>query len=1227
MAHHVPEPAVAVEFVDIRDRGTRPPYLQAMHDALEHQVFQTSLCELQVAWAATETELLEERQHLLERSRKLEHDFGEERLAFQQRIGQLEQQHFELEQSHHVMTSENHGLVRQCSSQDWQFREQNHLLELGFAEEREKLHDQISMLEEKYRLLQDENTHSSSQTLKHHENLMHKLSSSREHEEQLKAELLHAESENSAASYSRRLAEAENAVQSYKIEQVLEDVRRESNIAHVTAKQSLEDREMRLGLEREVRAVRAELLEAQERDAHWHAADKARAAELDQARVDVSSEVQCAYADRAERNELQRLLTEARASEESSILCSKRQQMYITELQEELRAATNSASAEREYWNKLQLELQDAKDNHCTFMSRADLKEQKMQSRLLQLQETLREVTEANTELKLQLLQETCEKETLQALKFVSPQTRGVTLGQLLDFFEAHCGEVMYLNDDQHLPVCMATKLVRLCNNENKKLIDKAGSDDFPKFEPDLSTVERLLIQPLTEKFAVSYSELLNPDGQQFKYFMSYNSKQNFGEFMQGLYRCALEMASSPGLTDDELDTRARAQSFWVSSFSINRWSGEADLLSPLEDMVFYRALTAPCTKYVVLNLDDSSSAISRAWPLFELLLSHSFGKTIVLNTPHGPVGTAGAKMQQLTDIWALNALEVLRNLDLGTAAVGRTENMKVVHDYAKGYREKGSGGRGLHGMVATNGTLKMLLAQELLSHLVRSGSAEAVRWALQTSADVNACDRRGLAPLTYSVHQHGANSEITRLLLDFRANPLAQEIAREVVEMFLTDETQRWTALKKVQSMNKDALNVCGKALEVAKREVGAREAGVPDKRLLNESTETNQEVRSVARAVMDCVDLNVVGQGLRQRDHVDPERLGVTLEQPELTDVRMPGEMYGLDDGDIQVPDLPELTSMLEDKFPGVRWAAARALGDFGPEAVELAPKLAHRLLDDARDVRLAAREALEKLGITIAKCGDLESGPAELKRAVSIAMPRLLAMLTAKEPEVRRVTAQAFAVLGRLSAAAAPQLLLAFADEAAEVRKFAVQAFGGMGKKAEFALPKLAERLHDGETCVREAAAEVFGKLKDLTRSVLTSVIPELVSALVDPASQVRDAAKHSLTTLRSAGVFTDFGVAAAPGIPLLVKNIVNESPDIRKAVVEALGTLGMVAASSVPDLVQRLDDPDWRVQIAAAEALGNLGVAAMPAASELRKRLNDSSLEFSTALAEALEKLQA
>lgn len=71
-----------------------------------------------------------------------------------------------------------------------------------------------------------------------------------------------------------------------------------------------------------------------------------------------------------------------------------------------------------------------------------------------------------------------------------------------------------------------------------------------------------------------------------------------------------------------------------------------------------------------------------------------------------------------------------------------------------------------------------------------------------------------------------------------------------------------------------------------------------------------------------------------------------------------------------DPAIPDLrallPEIREMLGDEEPGVRGAAARALGILGDKGS--LPRIRELLRDESEFVREAAREALSKLGAHI-------------------------------------------------------------------------------------------------------------------------------------------------------------------------------------------------------------------------------------------------------------------
>jgi len=113
-------------------------------------------------------------------------------------------------------------------------------------------------------------------------------------------------------------------------------------------------------------------------------------------------------------------------------------------------------------------------------------------------------------------------------------------------------------------------------------------------------------------------------------------------------------------------------------------------------------------------------------------------------------------------------------------------------------------------------------------------------------------------------------------------------------------------------------------------------------------------------------------------------------------------------------------------------------------------------------------------------------------------------------------------------------------------------AIRAFGSLGPKAERAI------------------------IGDLSRLLNDSHAPSMAAARAALAlSQLEDA-----------------------GIPPLVASLTNRDPDLRRLVVQILGSSQSSAArAAVPTLIQLLDDPDWRVRKDVTNALRGINPATL------------------------------
>ncbi|MFH1923257.1 MAG: HEAT repeat domain-containing protein [Planctomycetota bacterium] len=94
----------------------------------------------------------------------------------------------------------------------------------------------------------------------------------------------------------------------------------------------------------------------------------------------------------------------------------------------------------------------------------------------------------------------------------------------------------------------------------------------------------------------------------------------------------------------------------------------------------------------------------------------------------------------------------------------------------------------------------------------------------------------------------------------------------------------------------------------------------------------------------------------------------------------------------------------------------------------------------------------------------------------------------------------------------------------------------------------------------------------------------------------------------------------GAVAIPTLKRAAQD--QEDPEVRSALVAALGEMGVEAKEAMPTLEKALADDDWHVAAAAATALGKMGADAIPA---LNEALGDENPEVQAAAVTALGRM--
>eukprot|EP00927_Polykrikos_kofoidii_P040899 TRINITY_DN34879_c0_g1_i1.p1 TRINITY_DN34879_c0_g1~~TRINITY_DN34879_c0_g1_i1.p1 ORF type:complete len:1712 (+),score=250.74 TRINITY_DN34879_c0_g1_i1:175-5310(+) len=344
---------------------------------------------------------------------------------------------------------------------------------------------------------------------------------------------------------------------------------------------------------------------------------------------------------------------------------------------------------------------------------------------------------------------ESCESSCEQSMTLevkthgVEPDRRGISAGQLMFFFEKYCGVI--IEEEVHGPqtsdsfevdgqslVCLPVKLAELCVREHQHV---DASHLRPRSgRPDTYAAVDLIIRPETQirERTTSYSEKLNPDGLALDYFVSHCWGEDFGEFTQSILRYAR-------VACDLIGARSwKHVSFWCCAFSVNQNSPQGSLLAcdKSHGPPVRAVLNSWNCRGTVISLGRFASALGRSWCLYELHLTRTLKKDLVMTSSFGPLMDA-IKRNQAQDLWIVGIFKLLDHFDASNAkASSETVRQHVINTV---------------GVDALNDSMRSSMAELLLPTLVRRDDIEAVTGALRMRADPEKCDASGLRPLTYA--------------------------------------------------------------------------------------------------------------------------------------------------------------------------------------------------------------------------------------------------------------------------------------------------------------------------------------------------------------------------------------------------------------------------------------------------------------------------------------------
>jgi HEAT repeat protein len=285
------------------------------------------------------------------------------------------------------------------------------------------------------------------------------------------------------------------------------------------------------------------------------------------------------------------------------------------------------------------------------------------------------------------------------------------------------------------------------------------------------------------------------------------------------------------------------------------------------------------------------------------------------------------------------------------------------------------------------------------------------------------------------------------------------------------------------------------------------------------------------------------------------------------------------------------PVFLSAMEDKDKWVRLNAATSLAILGKGGDKPFLVLAEFLGDEDEKLQREIIAAVGEIGLpalpTLKRCLDHKS--ALVREMTTICLIDVVAKAKRKKQE--------------LPEDFVPRLAAALGDSDDEVVMGAIAALSEIGVPAKETIPEIIKFLNHRNYKVRKCAAVGLGEFGPAAREA----IPGLKRALSDSHWYVRRDTPEALAK-----------IAGKAAIPVLEQALAaNKEPDsnenefVRRAIVEALGTIRDDPASVVPVLIKALGDKRTSVQTTAVSTLASFGPAAAAALPRVTELLQDRS----------------
>jgi HEAT repeat protein len=282
-------------------------------------------------------------------------------------------------------------------------------------------------------------------------------------------------------------------------------------------------------------------------------------------------------------------------------------------------------------------------------------------------------------------------------------------------------------------------------------------------------------------------------------------------------------------------------------------------------------------------------------------------------------------------------------------------------------------------------------------------------------------------------------------------------------------------------------------------------------------------------------------------------------------------------------------------------MRRDGAYALATYGPKARTAIPVLRVALRDKSPTVRIAAAEAIAKIG------GDVKEVIPILIRAVK---EQDIQEGIGHFPATNGEAAEALGVIGPAAKEALPVLTQALIEK-------------------DYVLPgriqvALAVVKIDSKVQIKAALAALrelttaYGEGAEDAAEALVQVGPEAVPILVQMLKDERRGRTRAAAT-----ALAKLGSDASGAVRALRDVCHDPRPTVRRAVIDALGNIDPLSTQDL--LLGALKDPAWSVREAAVQALGKPGFPRTEAILALLKMTKDKDLDVREAAVDVLKRI--